>query len=545
MDSNKRLLLAIVLILAVFLGFQFLSPKPAPKPAVQQPVPAAADPAAVTPVLAQPAAVAAKNPKLKTPGLPVTQKIIKGKGFEAVLTSQGAALSGYRLLDFMGPSGQPVQMIPEGGRALTMNLSIAGQPVDLSDVVFEAGQEFEDGITYQARLANGLVVQKTYGLLENAPGLSLKIRITAPANVYLSSKYNLAWNCGLNTTEKNKELDLKEFSALVMLGEKKTVDLDNLSKISKQNNADTVTNGNIAYCGVRTKYFAAVMLPKGKNGVYYRRGLNGKDRISTDLGLPLTADTNDEISVYLGPIDHGRLSKVDPALDKIADTGYKWIQPISRGILWFLLALHNFVPNYGVVIIIFSVLMKLVFFPLTYTGMRSMKKMQHLQPHLKKVQEQHKNDPGKLNQETMALYKKHGVNPFSGCLPLVLQMPVFFALYSVLINTIELRQAPFMMWIKDLSLPDSIVSFGGKLPMVGWESLSLLPILMGVAMFFQQKMTTVDPKQKMMVYMMPVFMVFIFMSLPAGLNLYWLINNILSIGEQYLIHIRTQPPAEA
>jgi YidC/Oxa1 family membrane protein insertase len=197
------------------------------------------------------------------------------------------------------------------------------------------------------------------------------------------------------------------------------------------------------------------------------------------------------------------------------------------------------------VIIIFSVLMKLVFFPLTYTGMRSMKKMQHLQPHLKKVQEQHKNDPGKLNQETMALYKKHGVNPFSGCLPLVLQMPVFFALYSVLINTIELRQAPFMMWIKDLSLPDSIVSFGDKLPMVGWESLSLLPILMGVAMFFQQKMTTVDPKQKMMVYMMPVFMVFIFMSLPAGLNLYWLVNNILSIGEQYLIHIRTQPPAEA
>ncbi|MDP2807896.1 MAG: membrane protein insertase YidC [bacterium] len=542
MDSNKRLLLAIILILAVFLGFQFLMPKPAPQPAVQQTAPAASEPAAVQAVLAQPSAAPAKSPKLKTPGLPITQKILKGKGFEAVLTNQGAALSGYRLLDYMDPQGQPVQMIPDSGRALTMNLSVAGQPVDLSEVVFETGQEFDGSITYQARLADGVVIQKTYGLLENAPGLSLKIKITAPGNVYLSSKYNLAWDCGLNSTEKNKESDLLEFAALAMLG--KDLVSDNLTKLAKNQNLPAI-EGDIAYCGVRTKYFVAALVPKSRKGASVQQGLKDKDRLTTSLGLPLASGTEDEIAVYLGPIDHGMLAKVDSGLDKIADTGWKWIQPISRGILWFLLALHNFIPNYGVVIIIFSVLMKLVFFPLTYTGMRSMKKMQHLQPHLKKVQAQHKSDPGKLNQETMALYKKHGVNPFSGCIPLVLQMPVFFALYSVLINTIELRQAPFMLWITDLSLPDSIVSFGGKLPLVGWESLSLLPILMGVAMFFQQKMTTVDPKQKMMVYMMPVFMVFIFMSLPAGLNLYWLINNILSIGEQYLIHIRTQPPAEA
>jgi len=542
MDSNKRLLLAIILILAVFLGFQFLMPKPAPTPAVQQPAPVTADSTILQPALAQPGTGTSKSAKIITPGLPVTQKILRGKGFEAVLTSQGAALSGYRLLAFMNPQGQPVQMIPEGGRALTVNLSAAGQPVDLSDIVFEVGQESDDRITYQAKLANGLVVQKTFSLLEKSPGLNLKIRITAPENVYLSSKYNLAWDCGLNTTEKNILLDHREFAALAMLG--KDLVADNLSKLAKNQNLPTI-EGDIAYCGIRTKYFVAALVPKSRRGSSVQQGLRDKDHLTTSLGLPLTANTEDEINIYLGPIDHSMLAKVDPGLDKIADTGFKWIQPISRGILWFLLALHNFIPNYGVVIIIFSVLMKLVFFPLTYTGMKSMKKMQHLQPHLKKVQEQHKNDPGKLNQETMALYKKHGVNPFSGCIPLVLQMPVFFALYSVLINTIELRQAPFMMWIKDLSQPDSIINFGGKLPMVGWESLSLLPILMGVAMFFQQKMTTVDPKQKMMVYMMPVFMVFIFMSLPAGLNLYWLINNILSIGEQYLIHIRTQPPAEA
>jgi YidC/Oxa1 family membrane protein insertase len=542
MDSNKRLLLTIVLILAVFLGFQFLVPKPAPKPAVQPPAQTVPDSVRTAALVAPPVTVVAGNAQPKGQTLPVVQKTIKGKGFEAVLTSQGAALSGYRLLDYMDPQGRPVQLIPEGGQALTVSFTAAGQPVDLSQAVFEVIRESDDSITYQARLAGGVVVQKTYGRLENAPGLDLKIRITAPASVYLSSKYNLAWDCGLNPTEKNLLMDHREFAALAMLG--RDLVADNLSKLAKNKELPAI-EGDIAYCGVRTKYFVAALVPKSRKGASVQQGLKNTDHLTTSLGLTLTANTEDEITVYLGPIDHGMLAKVDPALDKIADTGWKYLQPISRGILWFLRSLHNFIPNYGVVIIIFSVLMKLVFFPLTYTGMRSMKKMQHLQPHLKKVQDQYKNDPGRLNQETMALYKKHGVNPFSGCLPLVLQMPVFFALYSVLVNTIELRQAPFILWIRDLSLPDSIVSFGGKLPFVGWESLSLLPILMGVAMFFQQKMTTVDPKQKMMVYMMPVFMVFIFMSLPAGLNLYWLVNNILSIGEQYLIHIRTKPPEEA
>ena len=230
--------------------------------------------------------------------------------------------------------------------------------------------------------------------------------------------------------------------------------------------------------------------------------------------------------IYLGPIHHQMLSGVYPRLDVVADTGWKPLQPVTRGILWLLLFLHSFIPNYGLVIILFSIIIKVAFFPLSYKGMKSMKHMQQLQPKMKKIQEQHKKDPGKLNQETMALYKKHGVNPLGGCLPLLLQMPVFFALYSVLANTIELRQAPFIFWINDLAIKDPYY---------------VLPALMGIAMFFLQKMTTVDPKQKFMIYMMPPFMVFIFSSLPAGLNLYWLIYNILSIGEQYIIHLRHKP----
>jgi YidC/Oxa1 family membrane protein insertase len=540
MDSNQRLFLAIILILAVFIGFQFLMPKPKapPAPAVDTSAVSQSTPAPAA-IEAAPVTQAAK-PAAKNEILPVEERRLAGKGIEAVFSTQGAALTACRLPDYQGPDGQPVQLIPEGGSALTLDLTAGGQILDLGQIVFALASESAEELVFEARLQDGILVRKSYRLLKDAPGLDLKVEIDAPEKVYLGQRYHLSWNCGLNSTEKNLLLDHKEFAALALLG--KDLVVDNMSKLGKPDIA--AIEGDIAYCGLRTKYFVAALAPQGSKGVFVQQGLKDQDKVTTVLGMPLSRQVRDGMTVYIGPIDHSMLAKAAPGLDRIADTGWKWIQPISRGILWLLLALHKAIPNYGWVIVIFSVLMKLAFFPLTYSGMRSMKKMQHLQPLLKKVQDQYKNDPGRMNQETMALYKKHGVNPFSGCLPLLLQMPVFFALYSVLVNTIELRQAPFMLWINDLSQPDAIVSFGFKLPLFGWESLSLLPILMGVAMFFQQKMTTVDPKQKMMVYLMPVFMAFIFMTLPAGLNLYWLVNNILSIGEQYIIHVRTKPLAE-
>jgi YidC/Oxa1 family membrane protein insertase len=303
--------------------------------------------------------------------------------------------------------------------------------------------------------------------------------------------------------------------------------VDKLGKLAKE---QQTTDGTIAFSGVRTKYFVAAIVPDSGRAVSVKQGLiAGTEQITTTLALPAAHATADRFRVYIGPISHAMLKAAHPSLERVADTGYRWLQPISRGILWLLLALHTAVANYGLVIIIFSVLMKLVFFPLTYQGLKSMRHMQQIQPMLKKIQDQWKNDPGRTNQETMALYKKHGVNPFAGCLPFVIQMPIFFALYSVLANTIELRQANFAFWITDLAVKDPYY---------------VLCILMGIAMFFQQRMNPVDPKMKAMTYMMPAMMVFIFASLPAGLNLYWLINNILSIGEQYVIQTRVKPLAD-
>jgi YidC/Oxa1 family membrane protein insertase len=200
-----------------------------------------------------------------------------------------------------------------------------------------------------------------------------------------------------------------------------------------------------------------------------------------------------------------------------------------------MLLVHEVIPNYGVVIILLSALTKLLFWPLTQKSFKSMREMQKLQPAMAELKEKYKDDPQKLNKAMMELYRERGVNPLGGCLPMLLQMPVFIALFNVLRTTIELRRAPFMLWINDLSSPDIIAKMPFSLPFIG-NNLSLLPILMGVAMFVQQKMQSADPKQAALTYMMPIIFTVLFFTFPSGLVLYWLVNNILTIGHQYLMN---------
>jgi YidC/Oxa1 family membrane protein insertase len=238
--------------------------------------------------------------------------------------------------------------------------------------------------------------------------------------------------------------------------------------------------------------------------------------------------------VYAGPLDYQDLKALGHGLDKAVDFGWKWISPLSRLIFAFLVLCYKVIPNYGWVIIILSALTKLIFHPLTQKSMKSMRQMQKIQPEVQKLRETHKKDAQALNKAIMELYRKRGVNPMGGCLPLVLQMPVFIALFNVLQKTIELRHAKFMFWIHDLSAPDVIARLPFSLPFIG-SAVSLLPILMGIAMYLQQKMTTTDPKQAMMTYMLPVVFTVMFFKFPSGLVLYWLVNNILTIAHQYYL----------
>jgi YidC/Oxa1 family membrane protein insertase len=204
-------------------------------------------------------------------------------------------------------------------------------------------------------------------------------------------------------------------------------------------------------------------------------------------------------------------------------------------ILPFFLFIHKFISNWGIVIIIFSIVMKLVLTPFTRYQMKSMKKMGELQPKMNALREKYKDEPQKQQQMLMKLYKEEKINPAGGCLPMLLQLPILYALFGVFSSTIELRQAYFGLWITDLAVPDVIVQLPFSIPLFGVDYLSGLALLMGITMFIQQKMTVKDPKQMAMVYIMPIMLTFLFTTLPAGLNLYYFMFNLLSIIEQYFV----------
>jgi YidC/Oxa1 family membrane protein insertase len=231
--------------------------------------------------------------------------------------------------------------------------------------------------------------------------------------------------------------------------------------------------------------------------------------------------------LYAGPKEHDSLARLNLGLEHIIDFGFFSI--IARPLFWVLKFFYRFLGNYGWAIILLTIVVRIPFIPLVNKGQSSMKKLQEIQPKMAEIKEKYKKDPKKMQEEMSELYKKHKVNPLGGCLPMLLQIPVFFALYKVLLVSIELRGAPFMFWITDLSAADTL--FG---QIAGFSLGGPLPYLMGITMVIQQKMTpsTMDPKQAKMMMLMPVVFTFMFLNFASGLVLYWLINNLLSIGQQ-------------
>ncbi len=225
---------------------------------------------------------------------------------------------------------------------------------------------------------------------------------------------------------------------------------------------------------------------------------------------------------YAGPKEWKLFESLDPKLTDVIEFG--WFTFLAKPFFKVMLAIYDFVGNWGWTIVIFTILVKLVLFPLSYKGLMSMQKLKDLAPKMKELREKYKNDPAKMNQQMMALYKKHGANPMGGCLPMLLQIPIFFALYRVLLNADELQGAPWILWIKDLSAPDPYF---------------VLPVLMGLTMYIQQKITPntmTDPMQQKIFMWLPAIMTIFFINFPSGLVLYWLVNNILTILQQLYIN---------
>jgi YidC/Oxa1 family membrane protein insertase len=240
--------------------------------------------------------------------------------------------------------------------------------------------------------------------------------------------------------------------------------------------------------------------------------------------------------LFFGPKSMRIVNKVGHDLGKAVDFG--WFDFIAKPCLWLMNFLHDFIPNYGLAIIILTIMIKVVLWPLGSKSYKSMSEMKKIQPLMKEIREKHKDDKKKMNQEVMALYKTYKINPLGGCLPMVVQLPVFFALYRMLYQAIELRHAPFFFWINDLSAPDRLFRFGFSIPfMEPPYGIPVLTLVMGASMLLQQKMSPPmgDPTQAKMMMLMPIVFTVIFINFSSGLVLYWLVNNILSIAQQYYI----------
>ncbi len=297
-------------------------------------------------------------------------------------------------------------------------------------------------------------------------------------------------------------------------------------------------NGQMDWAAYEGTYFICAILPQDTSATSMTMESFGEDGIKMRMNSDLDTLQPGEEKVYtyklfFGPKKLDILKSVGSNLDKAVNFG--WFDVIAQPTLFLLNFFHGIFKNYGIAIIMVTIIFKAIFWPITQKGLKSMKNMQKLQPKMAKLKEKYKGDPTRMNQEVMNLYKTYKVNPLGGCLPMVLQIPVFFALYKVLLMCIELRHAPFMLWITDLSAPDRLY-IGFDIPYVG--GIPVLTLLMGASMFLQQKMTptTADPTQAKIMMFLPVIFTFMFINFASGLVLYWFVNNLLAIFQQQMIN---------
>ncbi len=404
------------------------------------------------------------------------------------------------------------------------------------------GEEFRINffITYQ-----GNKIQKTLIFYGGQYHFDVNIAFDHPEAFMLNNEYQIGWENGLPLTEPNQRDDNGYYQAYVYMAE----ELENykIDEVGEQKPLNLT--GSADWLAVRTKYFLVSIINENKeanviDGVFLGgEGQKLGELVHGKYDLAFNARYNAKggnvYRYYLGPLDYNILKKYKRDLDVLVlNNGWyeRTFRFFSLLILPILEFLHKFIPNYGLVIIVFSILIKLLLYPLTKKSYQSMREMQRIQPLMTELRAKYKDDPQRLNKEMMKLYKEHGVNPMGGCLPMLLQMPLLFALFIVFRSTIQLRGAPFIPgWINDLSRSEGLWHLPISLPFYGNE-FNILPILMAITMIFQSKMTTQDPKQKAMIYIMPIFMLLIFNTLPSGLNLYYTMFNLLTIIQQIFIN---------
>ncbi len=534
----QRAFLAIVLSFLILVGYQYFFVKPVPpapqspvqteQEAAQKPLSAPVPATAATPVVA--ADPSARDITVDTPMYTAVFNEQGGGIKSLVLKNYRTALdtnSGpMQLVRAQQPTEFPVLFSLDNGAGAALPLFKA----DKTNLTLAQGAG-NGSLTMRATSPEGIVIQRTLTFRSDSYliDISYALENKTGRGVQVSPALSLASDPFPHANQSSQYL----FAGPAAYANGGLVE----TKTKKIAEAPVVLQGRISWSGYVDNYFMAAVAPVSPNAhTVTMQGTEKQVRTVISEGLFSLANGESksfEYSLYFGP---KKLKMLEPAGHDFAGAiNFGWFDLLAKPMLWLLNFFHQFSGNYGVAIILLTVLIKLAFWPITQKGMKSMKNMQKLQPKIAKLRERFKDDPAMMNQEMMALYKTYKVNPVGGCLPMLIQIPFFFALYRVLMASIELRHAPFMLWINDLSAPDRLW-IGFDLPYL--HGIPVLTLLMGASMYLQQKMTptTADPTQAKIMQFLPVVFTFMFLNFASGLVLYWFVNNLLSILQQYLIN---------
>jgi YidC/Oxa1 family membrane protein insertase len=359
---------------------------------------------------------------------------------------------------------------------------------------------------------------KTYKFKKDSYLIELDIKITNKSGAEKRIEtFTLGWEAGIGPEDvaMKKGRGVQGIKPL-LFHEGKLV-----KKIKMKEGESKEYTGDIKWIGVDNSYFLLALIPE--ENVFSKVNIEKKEiiphvKLITSLELKPGEIKDIKVQMYLGPKEYERLKKVEKNLEEAVEFGF--FGSIGKGVLFILKFFYKITGNFGWSIVLLTMVLQVVLLPLTMKSFKSMQSLKKIQPQINMLREKYKEDPKRLNIEMMNLYKTRKVNPFGGCLPMILQIPVFWALFTTLRNTVELRYAPFIFWIKDLS---------------SYDPLYILPVLMGIVMFLQQKMTTTDPQQAKIVVFMPVIFVVLFLKFPSGLVLYWFINNIFNLSMQLIV----------
>ncbi|HKO29857.1 MAG TPA: membrane protein insertase YidC [Nitrospiraceae bacterium] len=539
---DKRVVVFLILSLGIILGFDvflkqmgwFPEPPPAedtiatgPSSPEQKPAPAGVEGQNSNPPgVSAPTQSGQKfNAPSSTPSPSILEQTVTVETdlVRVALSNRGGVIQSLELKRYhtSPPEVKPVQLVYQGGK-FRGPLSITVANADIDKIIREGLYRIEKDFT--SLDAAHPVGHVTMQFQDPVTHLGVEKRLTFHHDSYMvdvavaMEGVNEPYEVGLGTN-----FGIVEWGDgfIGLIGSASRVD-DKIDKDTPEKELEL--KGAVQWVALQDKYFISVMMPKQGEAVLVKT--EAPKVVSAGVRMPASgAASTVALQLYAGPKEYDTLRSLNVGLEDMIDFGWfiygSWtfVKAVAKPIFYVLRFIHEYIPNYGITIILLTVGIKLLFVPLQYKSYKSMKMMKAIQPKIAAVQEKYKGDRDKLNKELMKLYRDQKVNPLGSILPMFLQMPVFIALFNVLYMSIDLRQAPFMLWVTDLSVQDPFY---------------VLPIIMGATMFIQQKITpnTMDPTQAKIMLILPIGMTFLFINFPAGLVLYWMTNNILTITQQ-------------